>query len=96
MSTGRQRSGKQWRRWSGIKKKPHSLAEARQLRMKMLPINSSAVEMIREAYWIAVEDRIAFYDSLFLAASEKENAPLLTMDRKLYERAKQKRNVQMI
>ena len=55
-----------------------------------------ASDLISEAYRIAVEDKIAFYDSLFLAASEKENAPLLTMDRKLYEKVKQKRNVQMI
>lgn len=55
-----------------------------------------ASDLIDEAYRIAVEDRIAFYDSLFLAASEKENAPLLTLDRKLYEKARVKRNVQMI
>jgi predicted nucleic acid-binding protein len=58
------------------------------------PIRAS--DLIHEAYRIAVEDKIAFYDSLFLAASERENAPLLTMDRKLYEKVKQKRNVQMI
>ena len=58
------------------------------------PIRTS--DLISEAYRIAVDDRIAFYDSLFLAAAEKENAPLLTMDRKLYEKVKQKRNVQMI
>ena len=55
-----------------------------------------ASELINEAYGIAVKDKIAFYDSLFLAASEKESAPLLTMDRKLYEKARGKRNVQMI
>ncbi|MCX6673312.1 MAG: type II toxin-antitoxin system VapC family toxin [Methanothrix sp.] len=55
-----------------------------------------ASDLISEAYRIAVEDKIAFYDSLFLAATEKENAPLLTMDRKLYEKARGKRNVQMI
>jgi predicted nucleic acid-binding protein len=55
-----------------------------------------ASDLISEAYRIAVEDRIAFYDCLFLAASEKENAPLLTMDRTLYEKARGKRNVQMI
>lgn len=55
-----------------------------------------ASDLISEAYRIAVEDKIAFYDSLFLAATEKENAPLLTMDRKLYEKARRKRNVQMI
>lgn len=55
-----------------------------------------AGDLAEEAYDIAVEDRIAFYDSLFLAASERENAPLLTLDRKLYEKAKGKREVQMI
>jgi len=30
------------------KKKQHFLAEARKLRMKMLPVESSAAEMIRE------------------------------------------------
>ncbi len=55
-----------------------------------------AGDLAEEAYDIAVEDRIAFYDSLFLAASERENVPLLTLDRKLYEKAKGKREVQMI
>jgi predicted nucleic acid-binding protein len=55
-----------------------------------------ASDLISEAYRIAIEDKIAFYDSLFLAACERENAPLLTMDRKLYEMAKRKRDVQMI
>lgn len=58
------------------------------------PIRAS--DLISEAYRIAVEDKIAFYDSLFLAACERENAPLLTMDRKLYDRVMQKRNVQML
>ncbi|HPS91664.1 MAG TPA: type II toxin-antitoxin system VapC family toxin [Methanothrix sp.] len=55
-----------------------------------------ASELISEAYRIAVEDKVAFYDSLFLAASERENAPLMTMDRKLYDKVKLKRNVLMI
>lgn len=55
-----------------------------------------ASDLIIEAYRIAIEDKIAFYDSLFLAASKRENAPLLTMDRKLYEKAKLKRDVLMI
>ncbi len=55
-----------------------------------------ASDLISEAYRIAIEDKIAFYDSLFLAACERENAPLLTMDRKLYEKAKLKRDVKMI
>jgi predicted nucleic acid-binding protein len=55
-----------------------------------------AYDLAEEAYDIAVEDRIAFYDSLFLAAAEKEHAPLLTLDRKLYEKAKRKREVRVI
>ncbi len=52
--------------------------------------------IIAEAYEISVEDKVAFYDSLFLAASLSEQVPLLTLDRKLYERAKGTRNVRMI
>ncbi len=55
-----------------------------------------AGNLAEEAYDIAVEDGIAFYDSLFLAAAEKEHAPLLTLDRKLYAKAKGKREIQMI
>ncbi len=55
-----------------------------------------AQDLAAEAYEISVETKIAFYDSLFLALSEKEQVPLLTLDRKLYEKAKGKREVQMI
>jgi predicted nucleic acid-binding protein len=55
-----------------------------------------AGDLTEDAYDIAVEDRIAFYDSLFLAAAEREHAPLLTLDRKLYEKAKGKRDVRLI
>jgi predicted nucleic acid-binding protein len=48
------------------------------------------------AYEIAVETRTAFYDSLFLTAAEARQVPLLTLDRKLYEKAKLTRNVQLI
>lgn len=55
-----------------------------------------ASDLAEEAYDIAVEDRIAFYDSLFLAAANREEAPLLTLDRKLYEKAKEKRNIRLV
>jgi predicted nucleic acid-binding protein len=63
---------------------------------------SEACELIRAedltvgAYNISLETKTAFYDSLFLAAAEKSQAPLLTLDRKLYEMAKSTRNVQLI
>ena len=63
---------------------------------------SEACELVRaedltiRAYNIAVETRTAFYDSLFLAAAEARQVPLLTLDRKLYEKARSTRNVKLI
>jgi predicted nucleic acid-binding protein len=63
---------------------------------------SEACELVRaedltiRAYNIAVETRTVFYDSLFLAAAEARQVPLLTLDRKLYEKARSTRNVQLI
>ncbi len=63
---------------------------------------SEACELVRAedltigAYNIAVETRTAFYDSLFLAAAEARQVPLLTLDRKLYEKARSTRNVRLI
>ena len=37
-----------------------------------------------------------FYDSLFLALAEKEQVPLLTLDKKLYNKANSSFNVQLI
>ena len=63
---------------------------------------SEACELVRaedltiRAYNIAVETKTAFYDSLFLAAAEARQMPLLTLDRKLYDKARSTRNVQLI
>ena len=40
-----------------------------------------------------MENRTSYYDSLFLAAAQEEEMPLLTLDRKLYEKVKAKRDV---
>jgi predicted nucleic acid-binding protein len=48
------------------------------------------------AYEISVENKITFYDSLFLAAAEKEKVPLYTLDKKLYDKVKTKIDVRMI
>jgi len=53
-------------------------------------------KLLKDAFEIAIEDAITIYDALFIAASKKEKVPLLTLDRKLYERVKQKRNVKLI
>lgn len=48
------------------------------------------------AFEISMEDKTTFYDSLFLAAAEVEQVPLLTLDKKLYEKVKINRDVRMV
>ena len=55
-----------------------------------------AEDLTMGAYSIAIETNTDFYDSLFLAAAEMKSVPLLTLDRKLYEKAKPTMNVQLI
>jgi predicted nucleic acid-binding protein len=55
-----------------------------------------AQDIAAEAYEISVEARVAFYDSLFLALARREQVPLLTLDRKLYERIGGRMNVKLI
>jgi predicted nucleic acid-binding protein len=53
-------------------------------------------DLVDLAFEISVEDKTTFYDSLFLAAAEKEQVPLLTLDKKLCEKVKVNRDVQMV
>lgn len=48
------------------------------------------------AYEIALENKTTFYDSLFLAAAEREGVTLLTLDQKMCEKVRATINVQMI
>ncbi len=56
----------------------------------------SSFDLAEAAYEISVENKVTYYDSLFLAAAEKENAPLYTLDKKMYEKAKSKIDVKMV
>jgi predicted nucleic acid-binding protein len=49
-----------------------------------------------QAYEIALENKTTFYDSLFMAAAEKERVPLLTLDKKMFERAKARQDVRLL
>lgn len=48
----------------------------------------NASELVGDTYSIAVEHKVAFYDSLYIAAAKKERAALLTLDKKLFEKVK--------
>jgi len=53
-------------------------------------------DLAAQAFEISLETKTTFYDSLFLAAADQENVPLLTLDKKMYQSAKGKFNVQML
>jgi len=53
-------------------------------------------DLAAQAFEISLETKTTFYDSLFLAAAVQENVPLLTLDKKMYQSAKGKFNVQML
>lgn len=55
-----------------------------------------ASDLAMDAYAVAVKSEISFYDALFLAAAEKEQVPLLTLDKKLYAMAKANRDVRLM
>ncbi len=55
-----------------------------------------ASDLAEDAYAVAVKSNIAFYDALFLAAAEKEQVPLLTLDKKLYNKVKANRDVRLM
>lgn len=55
-----------------------------------------AEELVAEAYEISIAGKAAFYDSLFLALAERENVPLLTLDKKMFNKANSSHNVKLI
>lgn len=55
-----------------------------------------AEDLVFRAYEISIDTATSFYDSLFLALAEKEQTPLLTLDKKLYKKANASFDVQLI
>lgn len=55
-----------------------------------------ASDLAEKAYEIAVKSNVAFYDALFLAAAEKEQVQLLTLDKKLYVKVKANRDIRLM
>lgn len=55
-----------------------------------------SLDLADVAFKIAIENNVAFYDALFLAASIREQIPLLTLDKKMYDKVNGKANVRLI
>jgi predicted nucleic acid-binding protein len=75
-----------WKKVAIFSQDPQLIQEA--LRKSMEFINTACdviptQDLVEESFHIAVDEKITFYDSLFLAAALKEKVPLLTLDKKL-------------
>lgn len=55
-----------------------------------------SLDLADSAYEISLENNVAFYDALFLAASAREQVPLLTLDKKMYDKVNGKMDVRLI
>jgi predicted nucleic acid-binding protein len=53
-------------------------------------------DLLEEVFEIAVQEKVSFYDSLFLAAAERERVPLLTLDKKLHDRVRETRDARLV
>ncbi|MBU7012564.1 MAG: type II toxin-antitoxin system VapC family toxin [Theionarchaea archaeon] len=53
-------------------------------------------KLLENGFEIAIIDGITLYDALFVAASKREKIPLLTLDKTLYEKLHEKRNIKLI
>ncbi len=58
-----------------------------------MPDRVILIQVLLPRYFL---NKITIYDSLFIAASERETVALLTTDGKLYEKVNSKRNVNLI
>jgi predicted nucleic acid-binding protein len=56
----------------------------------------NARDLVGDAYSIAVEHKVSFYDSLYIAAAKKERAPFLTLDKKLFEKMKDVIDIRLV
>ncbi len=50
-------------------------------------------EIVETASEIAFQEKLTFYDAVYLALAERNRSKLLTDDRKLYRKARGKRNI---
>ena len=75
-----------WKRVTIFGDDPEIITEALEMVFEFINTSFKVLsiqELAESSFKIALKEKISFYDSLFLAASQKEKAPLLTLDRRL-------------
>jgi predicted nucleic acid-binding protein len=63
------------------------------LRLPLVPYDDSGLILVLGAYALVHRHGIAFYDALYLALAQRLAVPLLTADRRLYQRIGRLREV---
>ncbi|EKQ54188.1 MAG: putative nucleic acid-binding protein [Methanobacterium sp. Maddingley MBC34] len=75
-----------WKRVTLFDEDQEIITKALEMSMEFIDTSCEVIpttEIMEESFNIALEEKISFYDSLFLAASKRENVPLLTLDKRL-------------
>jgi predicted nucleic acid-binding protein len=75
-----------WKRVTIFQEDPEIIKEALKMSMEFIDTICEVIptsELVEESFQIALKEKVSFYDSLFLGASEKEKAPLITLDKRL-------------
>jgi len=75
-----------WKRVTFFGEDPKIITPALKMCLEFIEVNCQVIpttELVEESFQIAQEERISFYDALFVAASGKLGVPLLTLDKRL-------------
>lgn len=80
-----------WKRVNLFDQDQEVITQALKMSMDFIETSCEVIptrELVEDSFQIALKENISFYDSLFLAASQLENVPLLTLDKKLKKASK--------
>lgn len=75
-----------WKRVTIFDEDPEIITKALKMSMEFIDMNCEVIstqKLAEKSFKIALAEKISFYDSLFLAASQLEKVPLLTLDKRL-------------
>lgn len=80
-----------WKRVNLFDQDQEVITQALKMSMDFIETSCEVIptrELVEDSFQIVLKENISFYDSLFLAASQLENVPLLTLDKKLKKASK--------
>ncbi len=75
-----------WKRVNFFNEDPDLINQALKISLEFINTSCEVIpthELLEESFQIALTHKITVYDSLFMAASQREGIPLLTLDKRL-------------